>query len=449
MNRKLSDINSLRLNLCIFLCLLFHTVKLYGSDESLSDLQNILLSNLTERTDSIFINNFTDDLDNLLRHEFNTSKVENFYDSVKTPKDYFIQLENVLGWNFRECIKRYYQSNILNTKIDNDQGSWRQYNTRRFVIYYNSNYFESQKLLLIGSYLESEIDNIQVQLYIDTNSVDLSSLLIRSFYPDNLKWYEIPETPEITQSKIQVILFPSLEEYISFFGEEDVEKYIGGSCSFSIYRRPDSKAKNVYYNLRIAAIFTGFSAFPFLTHELAHALRFIYYTNLNNIDAELSKIDSFYNELGREAYYKGFWEVFRERIPGANGILEEAIAYRAMLQTGAIARAQIIPPIGHLLTGKLKSNSTYISSGAKSNVDIGILSLIAQKFGISHAAERKIGDTVFAWSDFISYLETSFSPDKMRHFYNLKSQDISLEFKGIFGISIQQAEVQWIKYRTK
>ncbi len=194
-------------------------------------------------------------------------------------------------------------------------------------------------------------------------------------------------------------------------------------------------------------IFAGYSTFPFLTHELAHAVRFIYYTDLSGIEPELVRIDSIYEAQGREAYYTRFWPVFKGRIPGSNGILEEAIAYRAMFQTGPIGRARIVPPIADLLTSDLEFAKTLISTGARATIDVGFLSLIAQKLGISDSAERKVGDAVFAWADFLSYLEASNTPENLRSLYNTKSEDISPKFLEIFGISIQQAEVEWISAR--
>jgi hypothetical protein len=192
-------------------------------------------------------------------------------------------------------------------------------------------------------------------------------------------------------------------------------------------------------------VFGGYISFPFLTHELAHALHFVYYSDLDSLEQDAQVLNKIYQERGKAAYDSGFWPTFKDRIPGNNGIFEEAIANYAMFSTGPFLRSGIVPPLRYLIDRRIKPKSKLISKGAQGGVPFTLLDFIGSKLKLSRTPEQKIAEEIFSWADFLKFLNASHSPLQMRQLYSIKEQDLSNQFNAIFGQSIRKSELEWCK----
>ncbi len=416
--------------------------EILAQNSSLERLNALILKNLYSNADSAVIKGMFGDGHKLLLTNFTREKVDKFYDSVAEPADYFVNMKIHLDWNFGTYIRKM-QNYIIN-KIDSNSTShdWRIEETPNFVIYYTLSANDSTVIKNLGIYLEAVFWEMKKLLVIYEKPY-IRSLLIKSFYPDSAKSFRVPSPPERTNGKIQILLFPHMHEFQRHFPNSNVDQNTGGICLFSLYQRPQNSIREILINVRVAMVFGGYISFPFLAHELAHALRFIYYSDLDNLDKEAARLYEIYEKQGKEAYANAFWPDFKNRIPGNNGIFEEAIANYSMFSTGPLNRSGIIPPLNCLIGQKLKKSEKYIIQGTKGGIDFGLLNLIGWKLGISQGPDKRVVKTIFAWADFLKYLDDSSTPRQMRQLYSVTDQDLSLAFQRIFGRSIKQAAVEW------
>jgi len=416
---------------------------LFAQEESLSRLDTLLLNRASSKIDSTVITGMLGDINEMLLRKFKPQRLTRFYDAVKTPADYFTEMKEVLGWNFGTYTKNIQEFIIKRQGPDTTNNLWSIHDTPNFKIFYMPSSSDSANLQILGEYLEAEFTEMKTLLVIDEND-NVRSLFIRSFYPSSRKSYEIPDPPDYTDKRIQILLFPDLIQFQRHFPYEGVDKETGGMCLFSLYQRPE-QSPSIYINVRVAMVFGGYISFPFLTHELAHALHFIYYSDLDTLDTDAAKLSKIYETEGKEAYNNFFWPTFRDRIPGNNGIFEEAIANYAMFSTGPFLRSGIVPPLRYLIDRKIKPKSKLISKGAQGAIDFGLLDFIGSKLKLSRTPEQKVVEEIFSWADFLKYLNASRSPQQMRLLYSVKEQDLSSQFNAIFGQPIGKSELEWCK----
>ncbi len=413
-----------------------------AQDASLDRLNALVLKNALNFTDSIVISGILNDEHKMLLTNFKQGKVDKFYDSVLEPRDYFVNMKKCLGWRFGTYVRNM-QKYILNrTDVDTTNQEWHIAETPNFMIYYMPASNDSVVMRLLGDYLESEFVEMKNLLAIDENP-NRRSLFVRSFYPDSEKSYEIPTPPELTDGKIQILLFPNLDEFQRHFPGSGVDQTTGGMCLFSLYQNPEKSVEDILIDVKIAMVFSGYMSFPLITHELGHAMHFIYYSDLDSVNKEAARLYEVYEKQGKDAYYKAFWPNFRDRIPGNNGIFEEAIANYCMFSTGPLWRSGITPPLNCLIYTKLKNAKKYIAPGAKSGVDFGLLNLIGWKIHLSQSPGKKIATAIFVWADFLKYLNDSSTPQQMRQLYSIADEDLSEAFPQIFGRSVKQAAAEW------
>jgi hypothetical protein len=416
--------------------------NLVAQDASLDRLNALVLKNALNFTDTTVISGILNDEHKMLLTNFKPEKVDKFYDSVLEPQDYFVNMKKCLGWRFGNYAKNM-QTYILDRHgFDSTSQEWNIKKTPNFMIYYMPSSTDSSVIRILGDYLESEFVEMKNLLAINEDQ-NRRSLFIRSFYPDSEKSYEIPTPPELTNGKIQILLFPNLDEFQRHFPGNGVDQNTGGMCLFSLYQNPEKAVRDIFIDVKVAMIFAGYISFPFMTHELGHAMHFIYYSDLDSVNKEAARLYEIYEKQGKDEYYKAFWPNFRDRIPGHNGIFEEAIANYCMFSTGPLWRSGITPPLNCLIYTKLKNAKKYISPGAKSGVDFGFLNLIGWKLHMSQSPGKKIATAIFVWSNFLKYLNDSYTPEQMSQLYSITDEDLSKTFRQIFGRTVKQAAAEW------
>ncbi len=412
----------------------------------LERFQQKCLAVASDRTDSIVAAGMVGDYDQFLVHKLGRAKLDQFYASLSGPKDYFPYLKQRIGWDFKKTFMNFYKYNVKRAgKISAAGAEWASQESRHFVIYYQRGLYDSTAMEVLPDYLEKSFSDIKAQLFVDNAADTVLNLLIRTFYPDSSRPYYMPSDPELTDGKIQVILFPNQAEMKSRFPYDRVNDGIGGWCTFTLYHRPDGYSKTIHPRVDIVMNYLGYTSFPLINHELAHAVYFLYYTDYDSLQRNIGRLNRVLRDSGREVYRTQFWNIAKDIMPGKSGILEEAIAYRAMLTVGPLGEMGFAPPISSLLSCNLDYNFDLLSTSADGNINFGNWTILLAILRLSHAPQRKVVNTVYAWSDFLGFMGGRYPRHCMTSFYDIKSDSLSRPFESIFGVRIKDAEMEWVK----
>ncbi len=429
-----------RLLIAIALLSLFPRHLLAEAATAYQEFESKCLAGSVSSMDSLVVKGQIFECDAFLSLRFERKMLDDFYSSLEQPNEYYPSLQKTLGWNFRKSYKHLYKHMLKRAGESNADGGWQTLTTPHFEIYYRANRYDTAMLPVVGEFLEKSLSEIKAQLLVKTFSEDLARLQIKSFYPDA----PAPEAIELTGGRIQVILVSGQEEFQQYFPREKPEYHVGGACAFSfLHDRARESRAALSSSLEIVNIFAGYASFPLIAHELAHAVRYLYHTDFDGLRGNIAQLDTTPGFDDAE-YGKRFAKLAREATPGSNRIVEEAIAVRAMLGTGPISRIDMIPSCASILYARPDKNFKFISLSAAGRADVGLANKVAYVFGMKQGAEKKAGDFIFAWADFLGYLDKRFPDDKMIALYNIKGADISDPFSDIFGATTETLESEWV-----
>jgi hypothetical protein len=450
----------------IYFWMMILTSILAAQDVAMEKLQNNIFPKKWNKGDSLIISGMLSDIDKMLLSKFDKATVNRFYESIEKPRDYFAKMKTAFGWDFREYAINVQEYIAQKSNFNINDTCWSILYTNNFMIFYLPAANDSNIINCLGDYLENELQEMKILLAIDDES-NSKNLLIRSFYPESSYSDIIPASPELTGGKIQIILFPNKDQLSHYLPYGEYDREIGGECFYL----PVSKKLygNEYLSIRVAMVFGGYTSFPFVAHETAHALKFIYYGDRDSV-LNSWRIDYYprntYKDLGidhclfENSFWRNLWGEAElqslndfycrhgafggdDERPDYNVIFREATADYAVLNSGPLYRAGMFPSLKDLLDQKIKVNSDLISQGARGYVDYGELGAIASMLKLGPPVDRKIADVIYAWADFLKYLHDIYPPDRMRLLLSAKDRIISDEFENAFGISIDKGEQKW------
>jgi len=417
------------------------------SDSAFQELERTCLNRVSSRTDSTIVSGIISEYDTFLKNEFDERKVRQFYNVVTCPEDYYIKMDEILGWDFRQFSRKYYKHLLKKTGRPSTSGQWISKETRHFVAYYQPEDGDTLMIATFLDYMEMAFTQVKAQLIIENQDNAIMDGLIRSFYPEGQDHNFMREDVEKTEGRIQVILAPNRNELESIFAYAAIEEGVGGACQFSIYHKRDGVTRDIHPDLTIAMIFAGYSTFPLFAHELAHGTHLLYYTDYGFISGQIDLLNDLLIKQGTDKYREQFLAILNEAVPGNNAILEEALAYRATLSIEPIGTLKIIPPIDNLIYAKIDKEMKIISKSAAGKFNFGLWSLLGSMLRLTHDPKEKLGDAIFLWSDFLSFLDGEFSRKQLKDFYTVKERDLNPAFELIFGIPISRAEQKWLELR--
>jgi hypothetical protein len=420
-------------------------------------LKRVILAQALNLCDSLVIDGLLDNNNNMLLSKFDASMVRRFYDSIYKPDEYFTNMKKAFGWSFIDYAKNvqiYIEKK--NAQRDFDTG-WCTVQTNNFNIYFKSGY-DSTIINNLGHYLETEFININRLLAVSDEGIEVSrsykSKLIKSFYPhSDYGPFFVPDTMESTGGKIQIILLPRND--CPGFRWIDINRETGGRCFSEAHMATDS---TLYLDIRIEEIFGGYLSFPFITQELAHAIRCIYqhvphtpvgekfryndigingsYTAKPGVENPEGRLEDFWTILEHRARYLSYFD---------NELFETAISYYSIFSTGIFYRCGMIPPTKDLLSLTIRPDSRFISDGIRGWVDFGLEEQIGSAIGLGAPLDKKIETTIFALADFLRYLHEIRSPKQMHSFLSYEKGSTYDSFESAYGDSLQDFELRWNK----